>query len=153
MTHESGTYVALELSPESRQKIDKFITETLKLPNPIDPDYLHTTIIYSTSPVPDAKYLDRETNAHANFLRYEVFHTKTGKDCLTIIVDCPKAHALNRMLTKLGATSNFNPYCPHLTLSYDYVGTTENLPKIPFELLYQGLIVNALDPTFIPPSK
>ena len=153
MTHSNGTYVALELSPESRQQVDDFITNTLKLPNPIDPDYLHTTIIYSMAPVPWARYLDREMNACADPVRYEIFKTKTGKNCLTVIVDCPKAVDLNNMLTQLGATSNFSPYTPHLTLSYDYTGTTEDLPSFPSELLYQGLIVNALDPDFIPPSK
>ena len=153
MPHNNGTYVALELSPESRKQVDDFITHTLKLKNPIDPDYLHTTIIYSLAPVPYAKYLDREMNAHADAIRYEIFRTKTGKHCLTVIVDCPKARDVNDMLTRLGATSAFNPYNPHLTLSYDYEGTIEDLPLIPFELLYQGLIVNALDPNFIPPSK
>ena len=149
--HEDGTYVAFELSPASRLQVDDFITNTLKLENPIHPDYLHTTVIYSHTPVPHAEYLDPKTTALALTNRYEVFVTKTGKHCLTAIVDCPRARELNDMLTRLGATSSFTPYLAHLTLSYDYTGDIASLPLIPFQLYYSDLLVKPLDPHFIPP--
>lgn len=151
--HDSGTYVALELSPESRAQVDDFITNTLKLENPIHPDYLHTTVIYSHTPVPHAEYLSRTIEAVGYAHRYEIFTTKTGKKCLTAIVDCSTAYELNKMLTVLGATSSFTPYLAHLTISYDYDGDIQNLPVIPFSLVYSTLLIKPLDLEFIPPSK
>ena len=153
MQHKHGTYVALELSEESRADVDSFITNVLRLPNSIDPEYLHSTIIYSHTPVPQAEYLDRKTSAIGHANRYEVFTTKTGKKCLTVIINCPQAYDLNDMLTKLGATNSFTPYLPHLTLSYDFDGDISQLPLIPVQLYYSDLLVKPLDISFIPPSK
>ena len=151
--HADGTYVALELSPESRVQVDDFITHVLQLANPIHPDYLHTTVIYSHTPVPHAEYLDPKTTALGLTQRYEIFKTKTGKNCLTAIVVCPRARELNAILTLLGATSQFTSYLAHLTISYDYEGDITSLPLIPFQLYYSNLLVKPLDPHFIPPSK
>lgn len=153
MKHINGTYVALELSDESRLAVDDFITNILRLANPVDPEYLHTTIIYSHTPVPQAEYIDRKTSAIGYAKRYEIFRTKTGKNCLTTIIDCPKAHDLNSMLVKLGATNSFTPYLPHLTLSYDFEGDITQLPLIPVQLYYSDLLVKPLDIEFIPPTK
>ena len=55
--HSSGTYVALELHKKSMAEVDDFITHVLKLENPINPAYLHSTVIYSETPVPQADHL------------------------------------------------------------------------------------------------
>lgn len=153
MNHESGTYVSLELSESSRLLVDKFSTDVLCVKNPIDPSFLHTTVIYSQTPVPLAESLERSREIVAAFVRYEVFMTQTGRPCLTVILESGDARELNQQLTQWGATSRYDTYTPHLTLSYDFHDTIDGLPAIPFDLVYDKLIVKSLDVDFIPPSK
>lgn len=151
--HATGTYVAYEITEDSKHELDNFVTTTLKLDNPVDPAYYHTTVIYSTTPVPEAEYVPRTLTASASFNRYAIFETKRGTRCLTVLVKCPQAVELNKVLTELGATSQFTPYCPHLTLSYDYKGTIEDLPELPFTINYDRVLVKPLDTDFVPPPK
>ena len=153
MNHESGTYVSLELNGECRQLVDQFSTSVLRVRNPVDPQYLHTTVIYSQTAVPLAESLDRTVDCVARFVRYEIFMTRTGQPCLTAILESECARKLNRQLTTWGATSRFDSYTPHLTLSYDFHDAVDLLPPIPFDLVYDRLIVKALDVDFVPPSK
>lgn len=152
MNHDSGTYVSLELSDRCRQRVDEFSRHTLKLDGRVDQQYLHSTVIYSSQPVPQAEFLDRNVNIIATHLYYDLFKTQQGKTCLTSVLESHMMSKLNDMLIQLGATSRYLKYTPHLTLSYDYSGSIINLPVIPFELEYDRLIVKPLDIDFIPPS-
>lgn len=153
MNHCDGTYVALELSDACKQLVDDFSVKNLRLSNPVDPIYLHSTIIYSNTPVPEVEYLDRRICAVARALRYKIFLTQRNTSCLTVLLESPIAIDLNRMLTRLGATSEFGAYTPHLTLSYNFTGSIDDLPKIPFDITYDRLIIKPLDVNFVPPSK
>jgi hypothetical protein len=153
MDHSNGTYVALLLSGRSQQLIDRFSEQVLKLPDRVDPVHLHTTVIYSRTPVRVAEYLNPNIFAMARPLRYEIFPTHEGTPCLVLLLDSIVLRDLNTMLTKLGATSTYEKYNPHLTLSYNYTGTLDNLPLIPYDLEYDALTVEPLDEETIPSSK
>lgn len=151
--NNTGTYVALELDEQSRATLDRFVSEQLKLEKPVHPDYYHTTVIYSHAPVPPAYELDRNYTANATGLKYALFNTKQGTQCLTLLIESYQARHLNDHLTKHGATSEYPSYTPHLTLSYDFVGDHTALPLPDFNITYSGLLVKPLDTTFVPPSK
>ena len=152
--HTHGTYVALELSPFCREFIGMFSDTTLRLDNPVDRDHLHTTVIYSRTPVPWAQYLDPNLVAEAYATHYEIFPTQEGKQCLVLRIESPIICDLNAMLTRLGATTQYDGYNPHLTLSYDYRGDIRGLPLPSYnQLTFDRLTVEPLDEEYIPPSK
>lgn len=155
--HKDGTYVALELSKESKALLDNFVEMNLGLTERVDPSTFHITIIYSRTPVPSA-----ENYRHSNSLPvesmatgYEIFPTKNDGKCLVMRLVCPYATRLNAQLGKEGATSDYDEYKPHLTLAYDMAQEIDPhalaLPQ--FQLIFDKITIDPLDPQFTPENK
>lgn len=81
------------------------------------------------------------------------YESKSGLKCLTVILKFDIDTELNLMLTSVEATNRFDQDTSHLTLSYDYDESIDELPLIPFELNYDNLVVKPLDINFIPPTS
>jgi 2'-5' RNA ligase len=153
-TTEPGTYVALELDAATRAQLDRFVTDQLKLAQPIDPEYYHITVIYSRTPVAQADLLPEQYQASATGIRYALWTTRDARQCLVMLVESYQARYLNQQLTQLGAVSDYNQYTPHLTLSYDYTGPNiTQLPLPQFPIVLDRLLVKELDTNFVPPTK
>jgi 2'-5' RNA ligase len=152
--HKDGTYVALLMDDETKDLLDNFVEMNLGLSERVDPDTYHTTVIYSRTPVPTAENL-RSGPATGTAVGYEVFPTKTGDKCLVMRVDCAAATMLNKQLTKMGATSDYDEYKPHVTLCYNYNGPDDvsELPIPQFSLGFKGFEVKPLEPDYVPPNK
>ena len=154
--HKDGTYVALQLSKESREILDNFVEMNLGLTERVDPSSFHITIIYSRTPVPTAEnYLDNNSlPVEALVSGYEVFPTKNAGKCLVLRLVCPYATKLNSELSKQGATSDYDEYKPHLTIAYDTKQDLDLQFPIPqFQLIFDKITVDPLDPEFIPDNK
>lgn len=154
MKHKDGTYVAFLMNDESKALLDNFVGMNLGLDERIDPNTYHVTVIYSRTPVPDAENI-RSGPATAKVIGYEVFPTKTADKCLVMRVDCPAALMLNKQLSKMGATSDYIDYKPHITICYNYNGSDDvsELPLPQFNLGFIGFEVKPLDPVYIPANK
>lgn len=153
--HKDGTYVSLEMSPESRSLLDNFVAMNLGLEERVDPKTYHITVIYSRSPVPSAEnylHMNSTLPVEAMATGYEVFQTKTGGKCLVLRVVCPYATKLNSQLGKEGATSDFSDYKAHVTIAYDIQQEIDanTLPLPQFHLEFDRLNVEPLDPQFTP---
>jgi hypothetical protein len=150
--HKDGTYVAFEMRQDSKDLLDNFVKMNLGLDERISPDEYHTTVIYSRTPVPDAEQFKGPMTASANVVGYEVFPTKTGDKCLVMRLQSQSIEFLNKKLTELGATSDYDTYKPHVTICYNYTGNNDvsTLPVPQFNLSYDTLTVKPLDPEFIP---
>lgn len=156
--HKDGTYVSLEMSEESRALLDNFVEMNLGLTERVDPKTYHITIIYSRTPVPSAEFLlDRNTNlpVEAMATGYEIFPTKNDGNCLVMRLVCPYATRLNSQLTKEGATSDYSEYKTHLTIAYNMTQEVDphTLPVPQFQMIFDKLNVDALDPQFVPENK
>ncbi len=153
--HKDGTYVAFEMSKDSRELLDHFISQVLGPIERVDPKSYHITVIYSRTPVPDADNLPRDMSAEANATGYEVFQTKDGGKCLVLRVESGEARALNKKLGRMGATSDFPDYKPHVTLCYNMSEDIDvaDLPVPKFSLTFDKLTVDPLDPEFVPANK
>lgn len=153
--HKDGTYVALNMSPESMDLLDNFVANNLGLEERLAKHSYHITVIYSRTPVPDAEKLSREQTAIAQAVGYEIFDTKDGGKCLVLRVESAEARALNNTLSAMGATSDYDSYKPHVTLAYnikqDIDPTTLPLPQFP--LHFDELHVAPLDPLFVPDNS
>lgn len=155
--HKDGTYVALEMTDESKQLLDNFVAMNLGLDERVDPSTYHITVIYSRSPVPNAERhpFDMSKPVEAHVYGYEVFPTKNDGKCLVARIHCPTAIHMNDWLTKNGATSDYDTYKPHITLAYDTEQEIipESLPVPQFSLWFDTLKVEPLDPLFVPANK
>jgi 2'-5' RNA ligase len=155
--HKDGTYVSLELSKESKALLDNFVEMNLGLTERVDPSTFHITIIYSRTPVPSAEnYLyNNSLPVEALVSGYEVFPTKNDGKCLVMRLVCPYATRLNSELSKAGATSDYDEYKPHLTIAYDTTQeiNPDNLPTPQFQLIFDKMTVDPLDPLYVPENK
>lgn len=153
--HKDGTYVAYQMSKESRDLLDHFVEMNLGLTERIDPESYHITIIYSRTPVPSAEQFAGPITAVGNSAGYEVFPTKTGDRCLVMRVQSTQAETFNKHLNAMGATSDFPDYKPHVTICYTYTGSDDvaELPVPQFPLYFDEVHVAPLDPQFIPGNK
>jgi 2'-5' RNA ligase len=156
MKHKDGTYVALDLSAESKVQLDNYLSMTLDPMDRVDPDSYHTTIIYSRTPVPDAeKFAGDSAVGFALVKSWEVFPTKNDGKCLVMKLDFPFAERLNRTLTDMGATSDYAEYKPHITIAYDFHGDIDptTLVRPHFPLFFDKVVVKPLDTDYVPPTK
>lgn len=153
--HKEGTYVAFEMRDDSKDLLDNFVAMNLGLDERINPDEYHTTVIYSRTPVPQAEQFEGKMSASANVIGYEVFPTKTGDKCLVMRLQSTQAEFLNKKLTEMGATSDYDSYKPHVTICYNYTGSNDvsTLPTPQFTLNFDKLTVKPLDPEYIPSNK
>lgn len=156
--HKDGTYVAIQLSSECKALLDNFVEMNLGLSERVDPSTYHITIIYSRTPVPSAEnYLTGNTPLPVEAIAtgYEVFPTKNDGKCLVMRLACPYATRLNLELGKQGATSDYDEYKPHLTIAYDTTQDIDpnSLPIPQFQLVFDKLTVDPLDPLFVPENK
>ena len=155
--HKDGTYVALNLSEESKALLDNFVEMNLGLTERVDPSTYHITVIYSRTPVPSAEnYKEKhKLPATAMVSGYEIFPTKNDGLCLVMRLVCPYATELNSQLGKQGATSDYPEYKPHMTIAYDMTQKVdhESLPIPQFQLVFDEIYVAPLDPLFVPANK
>ena len=138
--------------------MDNFVEMNLGLTERVDKSTYHITVIYSRTPVPSAEnYKDMPSPLPVEALAtgYEVFPTKNDGQCLVMRLACPYATRFNAELTKQGATSDYDEYKPHLTLAYDTEQDIDpnSLPIPQFQLIFDEMVVDPLDPQFTPENK
>lgn len=110
-----GTYVAVRFSHDTVDRL-KQLQDDLDIPNPLDPEEFHTTLVYSRKPI-DWEEEDCE-GVEAKPLRLEKWETRSKDHCLVLLIDCPHLHKRFDKAMDLGATYDFPDYKPHITLSY-----------------------------------
>ena len=153
--HKDGTYVAFQMSEQSRDMLDHFVEMNLGLTERVDPKSYHITVIYSRTPVPTAEKRKGKIDAQAQATGYEIFNTKDGGKCLVLRVVCPKAAQMNSELKAEGATSDYPDYKAHVTIAYNFTQeiAAEDLPLPKFPLHFDEVHVSPLDPEFTPANK
>jgi hypothetical protein len=113
-----GTFVGSKLSNESKIKLYELVKK-LNVPNPLEKEKYHVTVIYSK------KYLPHLTSV-GKYDKPIIAKTKNlamygeESECLVIELECPELKKRNKEITKIhGATSDYDEYKCHVTLSYD----------------------------------
>ncbi len=154
--HKNGTYVSMDLSDGCKDILDHFVENNLGLTERVDKSTYHITVIYSRTPVPSAEqYKGYGSDQPARVTGYEVFPTKNDGKCLVLRLECPFAELLNKQLTAEGATSDYDTYKPHMTIAYNIQQEVDpkTLPIPQFNLYFDSVKVEPLDPEFIPKNK
>lgn len=138
---KKGTYAGVRFSDETVNDIKKYIEDN-DIPNHINYDKLHTTLLYSRKHCPNyepAGKLEKAMHGHAH--KFEKWPSQPDDDgnvamCLVLRYNCPalvKRHVA--LMDEHKGTYDFDEYKPHITFSYD-VGNLQckDLPKYDGEI-------------------
>jgi len=116
MKGTKGTYVSATFTGFSNYGIEHLI-EKLKVPNPVDKDDFHTTITYSRKDL-KLKEETKELDVVALASGLDIWDDN-GKKILVLLLKSPGLEQRNTYYKNLGATSDYDTYRPHITLSTD----------------------------------
>ncbi len=111
-----GLYVAAKFSESTLDALEE-LQRSLKLPNPVPRDKLHTTIVYSRVNVPYK--VASGSFEIADKGKLDVFKTQSGDRALVFKMESDYLHARHLYAKALGATYDYPDYQPHITLSYN----------------------------------
>lgn len=113
-----GTYAAVRPHPSQMHTLIDFM-HSHGIANPEPTDKLHTTLLYSRKYLPE--YVpDRSLEHPAIPTKFEIWKTKSGKNCLVLLLNCPSLEDRHKYLMDFhGATYDFDKYKTHISLSYD----------------------------------
>lgn len=124
-----GTYVAVRY--DKRTAIDLLAKcKLIGIPNLVDPDSLHTTLIYSLTTLIDFEPIGEMKKSLQGVFIPDIFNTPSGKKVLVLKLTDPwfgNRHT-EIMERHKEATYTHPEYVPHITVSYD-VGNEFILPK------------------------
>ncbi|QOI66641.1 hypothetical protein [Erwinia phage FBB1] len=111
-----GLYVAAKFSESTLDALEE-LQRSLKLPNPVPRDKLHTTIVYSRVNVPYK--VASGSFEIADKGKLTVFETQSGNRALVLEMDSDYLSARHSYAKALGASYDYPDYRPHITLSYN----------------------------------
>jgi len=131
-TKEPGTYAGYRYNKDDVKLISKYANDA-GIPHPLNPNKMHTTLLYSKKPCPDYEPLGKlEPPIEAKLGKFDVWKTQDGKNALVLNLIAPKMVKRHKDLMKEhGASYDYDEYKPHITVSYD-VGDLDlkDLPDI-----------------------
>lgn len=119
---QKGTYAGVKFSKDTQESLVDYMREA-KIPNMLDKDKLHSTLLYSRKHCPNYKPAS-PVEYIGTPIGLDVWDTDApggGKSkCLVLKYSCPALEKRHAQLRKEhGATHDFPTYNPHITLSYD----------------------------------
>jgi len=131
-----GTYVGLKFDYNTKQIVKEYI-ENNKIPNPVNIDKIHSTLLYSRKYIADYEPIGKlDESWYCEPSHFSIFENdpKNGENnlkCLVLEYKCSKQLLrFDELMKKHNATYDFPEYNTHITLSYD-VGNLDykKLPK------------------------
>lgn len=118
--HPGGTYSSLIPSVESKEEIFAFCNSA-GIPNLVESDKYHCTLIYSRKPCQDISGEDYELPCKALPIGYKIL----GDEHKVLVLElyCPQAVRLHTLFRReYGATHDYDTYIPHITIAKDFTG-------------------------------
>lgn len=116
---EKGTYIAWRYSEDTLRNLEIWLLNN-DIPNPIEKEKIHSTVIYSRVQLdiePKGKFFGNE---YAQTNRLGTFDTQDGKRALIWFIDCPAmVDRHNYIMETTAATYDYDKFQPHITFSYD----------------------------------
>lgn len=140
--HPGGTYSSLLPDTETRERLFSHCAG-LGVPNLVDPEEYHCTVVYSKQGCPDIA--DEEFNLPCKALPIGYKILGEDKKVLVLELYCPNAVNLhNFFMEKHGATHDYDEYIPHVTIATDFDSEVPvDLPDM--ELTFTGKTVEDLE--------
>lgn len=121
----NGTYAAATYDDLTGSELADWLN-LHKIPNQIPTNKLHSTIIYSRTPIPTISHIEMGAEELKNlgwrFIpdKLALFTSSDGdKDVLVLTLKAPELVDMHENCLFSGATHDHDTYQPHVTLSYD----------------------------------
>lgn len=146
-TTQSGLYLSAFFDDETNKNLEEFMNRH-RIPNAVPTPSLHTTIVYSKSPVDMEPLHTIDVTVHREGCSFEVWDTPSG-NTLVLKFFSPYFQIRFNEAMALGASYDYDEYKPHISLSYD-VGDdfdVSTLPAIDFDIRVVGEYAETLDET------
>ena len=137
-------YVALKVMPGSAAALATWMADQ-GVEQPVAPDKLHITTVYSRTPVPLYQLFDKpkEVAEQLDPASYEL-GILGEEGALVMFVECSMACASHEYAASLGASWDHPGYRPHVTLSYEPRGPMPPAPP-PFAIEVGAEFARRLD--------
>lgn len=130
---KQGTYAGVRFSDDTIERIKAFIKK-YDIPNAVRSSKLHTTLLYSRKHLPNFEARGKlDSPIIGTPTGFDLWKTqpKEGQEqtqCLVLKYDAPELKALHEALMKEhGATWDYPDFNAHVTLSYNYPGSLEDV--------------------------
>lgn len=137
-SNPDGTYAGVRFSPKTRDALSKYTTDN-NIPHALDPNKLHTTLLYSRRHLPNYQPAGRYdpllsgTPTHLEKWPSQPDENGNVSMCLVLRYDCPElVDRHHDLMDNHEAIFDFSEFKPHITLSYD-VGGLKCADLPPFE--------------------
>ena len=125
-----GVFIGIKLSEKSLDDIEQFIKDQ-HVPNSVARDDIHTTLIYSKKSFSiDEWEQPKIIKEMAKPIKFDFFGKENN--CLVVLLDSSFLTERNAQIVKqYGATSDYDEYHPHITLSYDCTNCNLDFAQFP----------------------
>jgi 2'-5' RNA ligase len=138
---KDGTYSSLILTKNSASRLYSWVKIHDITPQIKKEDY-HCTIVFSRKYLPDLDFGKIDWPIIAKIKAWRKFG-----DNLVLELESEKIHELNSIAVEAGATSDFDEYIPHITVSADFHGEVpEKLPKL--KIYFNSVKIEEIDLDF-----
>lgn len=140
--YPGGTYSSLLPDRETKEKLFSHCAK-LNVPNLVDPEDYHCTLIYSKKNCDNISKADFNLPCKALPIGFKILGDETK--VLVLELYCPNAKDLhNTFLEKYGATHDYDEYIPHITIAKDFSGDLPiDIPDI--EIIFIDKIIEKLE--------
>ena len=128
---DKGSYAAVQFDPETVKALEAYQYDN-EIPNPLNPDEFHSTVMFSEKYIPNFQTLGDDLDWEGTFTEFDIFDSDDDR-ALVLKYDCYELHdRWQKIIDKYGATWKWPNFHPHITLSYN-IGDMDisNLP--PYE--------------------
>jgi len=136
-TEDKGSYAAVTFCPETVKAIEAFQYDN-EIPNPLNPDDFHSTVMFSRDYIPNFEVLEGPLDWQGRFEKFTVFPSD-DTEALVLVYECHELkERWQKIMDEYDATWDYEQFIPHVTLSNDIEGLDiDKLPayKVPITIV------------------
>jgi len=116
--NDKGSYAAVKFDPETVKALEAYQYDN-NIPNPLNPDEFHSTVMFSRKYIPNFKPLGEIQGWEGTFEKFHVYPSDDTQ-ALVLMYDCWEIKdRWQKIISEYGATWDYDDFHPHITLSYD----------------------------------
>ncbi len=115
---DKGSYAAVKFDPTTTEALKEYQYDN-HIPNPLQPDEFHSTVMFSRKYIPTFKALGELPSWGGMFTKWDIFPSEEEK-ALVLKYDCHElSERFDQIIKEYGATWDHKNFQPHITLSYN----------------------------------
>ena len=118
LANTKGSYAAVEFDADTVKALEAYQYDN-NIPNPLNADEFHSTVMFSRKYIPDYEGLGEIPEWKGTFTKFDVFPSDDDR-ALVLKYECSElTDRFHEIMSTYGATYDWDKYQPHITLSYN----------------------------------